>query len=175
MLGSLHWNDWAVLFVYVVGTSWLADHLAGRRQTIRDFFLGGRKLPWWAVCGSIVASEVSGETFVAIPAIAFAQGGNYFGGQTIPGVRLVVTDADSFQPVRTVLQLLEITWRQHPADFAWLGANKREPTLLTIDRLAGTDAVRKAVEAGTLPTLVRQSEQDVESFRSARAPYLLYQ
>jgi Na+/proline symporter len=77
MLGSLHWIDWAVLFVYVVGTSWLADHLAGRRQTIRDFFLGGRKLPWWAVCGSIVASEVSGVTFVAIPAIAFAQGGNY--------------------------------------------------------------------------------------------------
>ena len=77
MLGKLHWIDWAVLLVYVVGTSWLADHLAGRRQTIRDFFLGGRKLPWWAVCGSIVASEVSGVTFVAIPAIAFAQGGNY--------------------------------------------------------------------------------------------------
>ena len=77
MLGSLHWIDWGVLVVYVVGTSWLADHLAGRRQTIRDFFLGGRKLPWWAVSGSIVASEVSGVTFVAIPAIAFAQGGNY--------------------------------------------------------------------------------------------------
>jgi SSS family solute:Na+ symporter len=77
MLGSLHWIDWAVLVVYVIGTSWLADHLAGRRQTIRDFFLGGRKLPWWAVSGSIVASEVSGVTFVAIPAIAFAQGGNY--------------------------------------------------------------------------------------------------
>ena len=77
MLGSLHWIDWAVLVVYVVGTSWLADHLAGRRQTIRDFFLGGRKLPWWAVSGSIVASEVSGVTFVAIPAIAFAEGGNF--------------------------------------------------------------------------------------------------
>ena len=77
MVGSLHWIDWSVLVVYVVGTSWLADHLAGRRQTIRDFFLGGRKLPWWAVSGSIVASEVSGVTFVAIPAIAFAQGGNY--------------------------------------------------------------------------------------------------
>jgi SSS family transporter len=77
MIGSLHWIDWAVLVVYVVGTSWLADHLAGRRQTIRDFFLGGRKLPWWAVSGSIVASEVSGVTFVAIPAIAFAEGGNY--------------------------------------------------------------------------------------------------
>ena len=77
MLGSLHWIDWAVLFAYVAGTSWFADRLADRKQTIRDFFLGGRKLPWWAVSGSIVASEVSGVTFVAIPAIAFAEGGNY--------------------------------------------------------------------------------------------------
>ncbi len=77
MLGRLHWIDWAVLLAYIVGTSWLADRLADRKQTIRDFFLGGRKLPWWAVSGSIVASEVSGVTFVAIPAIAFAQGGNY--------------------------------------------------------------------------------------------------
>jgi SSS family transporter len=66
-----------VLAVYLAGTSWLADRLAGSRQTIRDFFLGGRKLPWWAVSGSIVASEVSGVTFVSVPAIAFAKGGNY--------------------------------------------------------------------------------------------------
>ena len=77
MLGRLHWVDWAVLLAYIAGTSWLADRLADRKQTIRDFFLGGRTLPWWAVSGSIVASEVSGVTFVAIPAIAFASGGNY--------------------------------------------------------------------------------------------------
>src|SRR5438067_1243472 len=77
MSGSFHWIDWAVLAAYIAGTSWLADHLVGRRQTIRDFFLGGRKIPWWAVSGSIVASEVSGVTFVAIPAIAYAKGGNY--------------------------------------------------------------------------------------------------
>ncbi len=73
----MHWLDWTVLAAYILGTSWLAERLAGRGQTVRDFFLGGRKLPWWAVCGSIVASEVSGVTFVAIPAIAFARGGNY--------------------------------------------------------------------------------------------------
>jgi SSS family transporter len=71
------WIDWTVLAVYIVGTSWLADRLAGRKQTMRDFFLGGRRLPWQAVCGSIVASEISGVTFVSIPALAFAAGGNY--------------------------------------------------------------------------------------------------
>lgn len=71
------WIDWTVLAVYIAGTSWLADRLAGRKQTIRDFFLGGRTLPWQAVCGSIVASEISGVTFVSIPALAFAANGNY--------------------------------------------------------------------------------------------------
>ncbi|HEX6052717.1 MAG TPA: hypothetical protein VFZ21_25805 [Gemmatimonadaceae bacterium] len=77
MTGQFHWLDWVVLILYIAGTSWIADRLTTRGQTIRDFFLGGRKLPWWAVSGSIVASEVSGVTFVALPAIAFARGGNY--------------------------------------------------------------------------------------------------
>ena len=71
------WIDWTVLAAYLAGTSWLADRLAGKKQTVRDFFLGGRRLPWQAVCGSIVASEISGVTFVAIPAAAYAAGGNY--------------------------------------------------------------------------------------------------
>lgn len=71
------WIDWAVLAVYLLGTSWLADRLAGSRQTIRDFFLGGRRLPWWAVSGSIVASEVSGATFVSVPLVAFTGNWTY--------------------------------------------------------------------------------------------------
>jgi len=74
---AFSWADWIVLGVYLLGTSWLAEKLAGKRQTIRDFFLGGRKLPWWAVAGSLVASEISGVTFVSIPASAYAAGGNY--------------------------------------------------------------------------------------------------
>ena len=77
MTGQFQPLDWVVLVLYIAGTSWLADRLTDRGQTIRDFFLGGRKLPWWAVSGSIVASEVSGVTFVALPATAFARGGNY--------------------------------------------------------------------------------------------------
>ena len=106
---------------------------------------------------------------------AIATDARKYGGQTVPGVRLVVTDGDSVQPVRTVLQLLEVVRRLQPTDFAWLGANRREPTLMTIDRLAGTDAARKAVDAGSVSELVRNCDRDVESFRAARAPFLLYQ
>ncbi len=69
--------DGAILAAYIAGSTWLGSLLAGKQQTIRDFFLGGRRLPWLAVCGSIVASEISGVTFVSIPASSWSPGGNF--------------------------------------------------------------------------------------------------
>lgn len=71
------WLDWAVVVGYLALTTWLGGVLAGRQATIRDFFLGGRKLPWYAVCGSIIATEISAVTFVGVPAIVFAPAGNF--------------------------------------------------------------------------------------------------
>lgn len=48
----------------------------GQRSTV-DYFLGGRSLPWWAVLLSIVATETSTATFLSIPGIAFAVGGDF--------------------------------------------------------------------------------------------------
>lgn len=69
--------DWCVLIGYLVFTTVLGGLLAGKQATIRDFFLGGRKLPWLAVTGSIIATEVSAVTFLGVPAIVFAAGGNF--------------------------------------------------------------------------------------------------
>lgn len=63
--------DWAVIAGYLIFTTILGAILAGRQATIRDFFLGGRKLPWIAVFGSIVATEFSAASFLVAPAIAF--------------------------------------------------------------------------------------------------------
>jgi SSS family transporter len=70
------WIDWSVVLGYLAVTTLLGGLLAGRQATIRDFFLGGRKLPWPAVAGSIIATEISAVTFVGVPAIAYASGGN---------------------------------------------------------------------------------------------------
>ena len=48
-----------------------------RQHTIRDFFLGGKKLPWGAVCGSIIATEISAVTFIIVPMMIFTEGGNF--------------------------------------------------------------------------------------------------
>ncbi|NLX14156.1 MAG: sodium/solute symporter [Phycisphaerales bacterium] len=69
--------DWLIVIGYLVFTTLLGGMLAGKQATIRDFFLGGRKLPWAAVAGSIIATEISAVTFVGVPAIVFSRGGNF--------------------------------------------------------------------------------------------------
>jgi len=68
--------DWAVIVVYLIFTTVLGGVLAGKQASMKDFFLGGRKLPWPAVCGSIIATELSAATFLIAPALVFSQGGD---------------------------------------------------------------------------------------------------
>jgi Na+/proline symporter len=81
MLASLSaqfgWVDWSIVIGYLVFTTWLGARMAGRQATFRDFFLGGRKLPWYAVSGSIIATEISALTFVSVPWVVFQPGGNF--------------------------------------------------------------------------------------------------
>lgn len=69
--------DWLVVIGYLALTTAIGSLMAGKQATIRDFFLGGRKLPWYAVCGSNIATEISAVTFVGVPAIVFASQGNF--------------------------------------------------------------------------------------------------
>lgn len=73
---GLNWIDAVVLVSYLLETTWLGHILAGKQSTIRDFFLAGRLLPWPAVGASVIATELSGVTFVGVPAIIFAAQGN---------------------------------------------------------------------------------------------------
>ena len=39
--------------------------------------MGGRSLPWLAVSGSIIATEISGVTFIGVPGMVYAAGGDF--------------------------------------------------------------------------------------------------
>jgi len=69
--------DWGVLIGYLLLTTWIGHALRGKQSTIQDFFLAGRSLPWPAVCGSIIATEISAITFVGVPGMVFAAGGDF--------------------------------------------------------------------------------------------------
>jgi len=69
--------DWLVVFGYLGLTTWVGHKMAGKQSSIKDFFLGGRSLPWQAVSGSIIATEISGVTFIGVPGMVFALTGNF--------------------------------------------------------------------------------------------------
>ena len=76
MSGGFTWIDWAVVIAALVGTTIVGGRLAGKQASFRDFFLGGRKLPWYAVSASIVATEISAVTYVSLPSVVYKTGGN---------------------------------------------------------------------------------------------------
>ena len=67
--------DYLVLIIYFMSIA-AVGILAGRREMdTEDYFLGGRRMPWWAVTFSILATEVSAVTFIGAPGDSYL--GNY--------------------------------------------------------------------------------------------------
>ena len=69
--------DLAIIFGYLIGVVLIGTWFARKQETTRDYFLGDRTVPWWAIAASIVATETSTITFISVPGIAFARGGNF--------------------------------------------------------------------------------------------------
>ncbi len=63
--------DLLVIAAYLIATAWLGLKLSGRQTGLKDYFLGGRNLPWWAVCLSVVATETSALTVIGIPVMSY--------------------------------------------------------------------------------------------------------
>ncbi len=69
--------DLFIIFGYLIGIVLFGAWFARKQKTTKDYFLGDRSVPWWAVAASIVATETSTITFISVPGIAFARGGNF--------------------------------------------------------------------------------------------------
>jgi SSS family transporter len=66
--------DLAILIFYIAGITLFGAYFRRGQNTLRDYFLGGRTAPWWAIACSIVATETSTLTIISTPGIAY--GGN---------------------------------------------------------------------------------------------------
>ena len=64
--------DYAVIGLYFLGMLSLGAYFSRREKSMDAFFLGNRKIPWWAVGISIFGTSVSAITYISIPATAFA-------------------------------------------------------------------------------------------------------
>src|SRR6202008_4414158 len=68
----IHPVDLTIVVIYLLGVTALGLWFRRGQRNVRDYFLGGRSAPWWALALSIVATETSTLTIIGTPAIAYA-------------------------------------------------------------------------------------------------------
>src|SRR5436305_1698916 len=64
--------DTSVLVLYFVVIISIGLYMGRKEESLKDFALGGRAIPWWAVLASIIAAETSAGTFFGTPGEGFA-------------------------------------------------------------------------------------------------------
>jgi SSS family transporter len=68
--------DWFVVTAYLAAMLALSLWIGRRQHDLADYYLGGRRLAWWAVGISVLATQSSAISFVSVPAfIGLREGG----------------------------------------------------------------------------------------------------
>ena len=114
----------------------------------------------------LAALDVPGTVFLPVRFIPSNPGDGKFGGVESNGVRLMA-DGPEYDPTRAALAVLAETKAMSGEHWSWRESH--------FDRLAGTDALRLALEAGaSYPELADQWGDGMADYLERRRPYLLY-
>src|SRR5262245_14815024 len=70
--------DIAILLAYLASAIGIGLFVSGKAKNLEAYLLGDRDLPWWAILGSIVATETSGATVLSVPGEAYGPTGMKF-------------------------------------------------------------------------------------------------
>lgn len=68
--------DTLLLAIFLIASIVFGLWMGRRSSGLQAYLLGNRDLPWWALLGSIVATETSTVTFLSVPGTLSAEGGN---------------------------------------------------------------------------------------------------
>jgi uncharacterized protein YbbC (DUF1343 family) len=94
-------------------------------------------------------------------------GDGKYADTSVVGLRLEVTDRETYDPPAAAVHLLAAVRRAHPRELGWIPKH--------FDRLAGTTSLRGSIEAGTHPAeIVRSWAPARRAFLERRKPALLY-
>lgn len=88
--------DVIVLIAYFGGIVGIGLYAGRQNKDLREFALGGRSIPWWAVLASIIAAETSAATFLGTPAEGFKTRGFIYGQLVIGTILARVVIAFTF-------------------------------------------------------------------------------
>ena len=105
--------DNAVILIYLIGTIAIGLYIGRRMKTGSDFFLGGRRLPWFAIGLSLVATDIGGTDIIGVGGAAYSHGFAVANFEWIGCVPAMIVGAFVFIPflyrtgVYTVPEFLE--------------------------------------------------------------------
>jgi SSS family transporter len=63
--------DFVIIALYLAAITLFGLRFRRRQNSLRDYFLADRNIPWWAIALSIVAAETSTLTIISIPGLAY--------------------------------------------------------------------------------------------------------
>ncbi len=66
--------DWGVFALYFLGILGLAFHQSRKNEGVEGYFLANRRMPWWAIGLSVMATQASAITFIGTTGQAFDDG-----------------------------------------------------------------------------------------------------
>jgi uncharacterized protein YbbC (DUF1343 family) len=118
-----------------------------------------------AIARALNARNIPGVRFDSVLRRVEGQGFKHT-GQTIPMIKLTVTDRNALRPVAVGAQLLRAIYERHKAEWQWRTQH--------VDRLAGSERLRRAVEAGTVDQLVRDWDAETARWAAEARKYWIY-
>ncbi|MEO6067455.1 MAG: DUF1343 domain-containing protein [Gemmatimonadales bacterium] len=126
--------------------------------------------PWLdtaAVLRRIRKARLAGVEFTNVTFTPRRPGDGKFADSLLRGIRLHVTDRRRYDPTATAVHLLAAIQAVHPDRIGFL--------VRSFDRLAGSDRLRSAILAGTLPAkILKEWESERTAFMERRKSFLIY-
>jgi len=123
--------------------------------------------PW--LDGNKLATELNklnipGADFTPIE---FTPTSGRFEGEKLGGIQVNIIDRNELEPVKLGVYIMHTILQLHPDEYE---------LTTKVDRLAGTERLRNALNEGQTPEQIFESwQQPLEEFKGLRAKYLLYQ
>ncbi len=141
-------------------------NLSEGRGTTQPFeMIGAPWLDGFKLANELAALNLEGVLFRPV---SFTPTFSKHQGLTCQGIQVHVTDRSRFQPVRVALHILSVVRRDYPEQFQWRQSS--------MDRLAGSDDVRLAIDKNTpVDQILASWEGDLKKFDVTRRRYFLYE
>jgi uncharacterized protein YbbC (DUF1343 family) len=128
--------------------------------------------PWLDADRLALAVVETGIPGLSLRPFRYTAASGLHNGRILDGLRLHITDAAAFRPVRTCVALLSAITRLHGQSSLWNTEGARPDWF---DKLMGTDAVRLGLQANApVGDIVAAWDAGLSAFDHARRPHLLY-